>query len=584
MKTLKPSSQFTAYTWVLAAVWTITIALSLAWNIIKENEHMLEEAYGHAKLTYESDLKYRRWAARHGGVYVPVTEETPPNPYLSHIPERDIVTPSGRLLTLMNPAYMTRQVHEFMEKETSLRGHITSLNPIRPENAPDPWEKVALQAFERGETSVSSVETIKGQEYFRLMFPLPIEVPCLKCHAAQGYKLGDIRGGISVSLPMEGLKYFSKRHIVIILIGHLVMWTLALGGIFAGRRKLILTDRKRLKAAEEMKDLNADLSVLFRISAAISRTIDLDELLSVILITITKLNILNVERKGGIFIIEEGRMKLASHLGHPDAFLDLHKDMKLGDCLCGKAAETGEIIISKNCKDDIRHSIAYPEMTPHGHLILPLKSKGAVVGVLYLYLQADFEIEKEKLDLFVSIGNQIGVAIDNARLYKETKRSSLHDPLTGLANRRLMDIEFKRNLAMADRFGQLFSVILLDIDHFKKYNDTHGHTAGDQILVKVTGIISKETRGIDLNVRYGGEEFLILLPNTGSEEAAKLAERIRMAVESKTDVTISLGVSSSEQGENIKGDIIKRTDAALYKAKQKGRNRVEVIGRTSTEK
>jgi two-component system cell cycle sensor histidine kinase/response regulator CckA len=151
--------------------------------------------------SYKKDLVYRRWATIHGGVYVPITPETPTNPYLSHIPERDISTPSGKKLTLVNPAYMTRQVHELGEKDYGLGGHITSLKPIRPENAPDEWERKALQGFEQNQKDVSSLVTIGNETYFRLMYPMITESGCLKCHTSQGYKVGDIRGGISVSVP-----------------------------------------------------------------------------------------------------------------------------------------------------------------------------------------------------------------------------------------------------------------------------------------------------------------------------------------------------------------------------------------------
>ena len=104
----------------------------------------------HIALTnYERDVLYRRWAAAHGGVYVLVTPDNPPTPYLAQLPERDIVTPSGRRLTLINPAYMTRQVYELAQQGGIPRGHLTSLKPLRPQNAPDPWEKKALEAFER---------------------------------------------------------------------------------------------------------------------------------------------------------------------------------------------------------------------------------------------------------------------------------------------------------------------------------------------------------------------------------------------------------------------------------------------------
>ena len=151
--------------------------------------------------SFQKDTVYRYWATLQGGVYVPVSDDTPPNPYLAHMPERDISTPSGKKLTLVNPAYMTRQVHALGLQKYGLRGHITSLNPIRPENESDSWEKEALLSFEKGVQEVSALAPIDGETYFRYMRPFVTEKGCLKCHAAQGYKEGDIRGGISFSVP-----------------------------------------------------------------------------------------------------------------------------------------------------------------------------------------------------------------------------------------------------------------------------------------------------------------------------------------------------------------------------------------------
>ncbi len=339
----------------------------------------------------------------------------------------------------------------------------------------------------------------------------------------------------------------------------------------------IVEDLTRKHAEEDLRKRHSELSMLYDISSAISRTIDVNELLSVVLNTITGFEILNIDRKGGIFIIEDDRMNLVSHLGHSDDFLNLHKDMKVGSCLCGLAAKTGKIITSKNCDKDSRHIIRYPERTPHGHIIIPLKVFNKSIGVLYLYLPADIEIDENKVRLLLSIGNQIGIAINNAKLYKETRALSLHDPLTGLANRRLMDIITERSFARAKRFGAPFSVIMLDIDYFKKYNDTYGHPAGDKLLVELAKILKGEVREIDLVVRYGGEEFLILLPETKLSEAYEVAERIRKTVEAETGITISLGVSSYQQGMQKKEDLINKSDEALYLAKQKGKNRVEKV-------
>jgi diguanylate cyclase (GGDEF)-like protein len=154
---------------------------------------------------------------------------------------------------------------------------------------------------------------------------------------------------------------------------------------------------------------------------------------------------------------------------------------------------------------------------------------------------------------------------------------SLTDHLTGLANRRLMDVIFDRYLVEAGRYGRELSVLMADIDYFKKYNDTYGHQAGDRLLSGTAELMVKETREADLVARYGGEEFVIILPETGLKEARRAAERIRRAVESRGEVTISLGVSSCREGTVSKEELIGEADEALYRAKENGRNRVEIV-------
>ncbi len=249
------------YAWAVGAVWTVVVAASLIWNVFEVKHATLEVARIQARFAYEEDVFYRRWNALHVGVYVPVTEETQPNPYLSHIPDRDIRMPSGKLLTLMNPAYMTRQVHELAEKKLGIRGHITSLNPIRPENFPDPWETRALQAFESGQTEISSVEEMEGKEYMRLMRPLVTEKGCLECHAAQGYKEGDIRGGISISIPMASLQAIARTSMLTFGLGHALLWLMGLGGIALATERLKQRESARRQAAAALEKAKDELEI-----------------------------------------------------------------------------------------------------------------------------------------------------------------------------------------------------------------------------------------------------------------------------------------------------------------------------------
>jgi diguanylate cyclase (GGDEF)-like protein len=225
-----PPSRLNQLRWLLLGAWTLAVAASLTWNLVRQKQVTNELAHSEAVTLYEKDLLYRRWATNHGGVYVPITPGTPPNPYLK-IPERDISTPSGQLLTLINPAYMSRQVYELARQAGQPQGHLTSLKPLRPANRADPWEKQALQAFEHGQQEVSDIERLDGQPHLRLMRPFLIEAGCLKCHARQGYKLGDIRGGVSIAVPMLPFWEAAKPLKITLGVEHGFLWLLGLIGI-----------------------------------------------------------------------------------------------------------------------------------------------------------------------------------------------------------------------------------------------------------------------------------------------------------------------------------------------------------------
>jgi signal transduction histidine kinase len=245
-----PPSLVVRYILLLMLVWTVAITGSLMWNVFQVKETTLENARIQARIAYEKDVIYRSWNSEHGGVYVFASEDTPPNPYLSNISERDIELESGEVLTLMNPAYMTRKVHELSEERFGTKGHITSLNPLRPLNRPDPWEEKALKEFEKGVEEVNSVEVLDGEEYMRLMRPLVTEESCLKCHAHQGYQVGDVRGGISVAVPMAQLRGVGNAQMKVLLAAHFLLWIFGLGFLGLGGQGLLISDRKRRKAEE----------------------------------------------------------------------------------------------------------------------------------------------------------------------------------------------------------------------------------------------------------------------------------------------------------------------------------------------
>lgn len=405
----------------LVVFWSVLIVALAAWNYWQLYASTVELARSSAYESYKKDLVYRRWATLHGGVYVPVTPDMPPNPYLSDIPERDIRTPSGKELTLINPAYMTRQVHELGEKAYQLRGHITSLKPIRPGNIPDEWERKALQNFERGQEEVASLEPLDNEIFFRFMRPLIAEEGCLHCHAAQGYIKGDIRGGISASIPWAPFRKALQSQLFIIIPGYCLIWTIGFLGMSHGRKWIRnhLSDRKRIE-------------------------------------------------------------------------------------------------------EDLRES---------------------------------------------------------ERRYRKL---STIDGLTQLYNSRHFYDQLKIEMDRSNRYEQPLTILLLDIDNFKTFNDTYGHVEGDQVLRRLGQVIKKCLRETDFAFRYGGEEFTILLPMATSADGAATAERVRQEFK-KEDfspvpgqgirMTLSIGLAQYKAQEAMK-DFVHRVDELMYRAKKSGKDMV----------
>ena len=251
--------KFTTYAWFIALAWSVLLGMLLAIGIGQVRRQTFEQAKSEARGAYNKDIAYRKWAAIHGGVYAPITEITRPSPYLKNIPERDISTPSGRRLTLLNPSYMTRQVHEMTAEIYGPRGHITSLKPIRPENRADAWETAALQSFERGETEYVEEAAIDGRPFLRLMNSMITEKGCLKCHDAQGYKEGDIRGGISISIPLAPYLAMTRANVIYLISSYGFVWALGLLALGFGAQRL----RHRMGERDQAKRSLLESELIF---------------------------------------------------------------------------------------------------------------------------------------------------------------------------------------------------------------------------------------------------------------------------------------------------------------------------------
>jgi len=396
------------------------ILLSVFWGFSYRSNALIKvQLLKQGQAFFEEVVITREWAAKHGGVYVKIDPETVVNPYLLTIPGLKVVIKDedGVAYTLKNPALMTRELSEIAAKHGIFKFRITSLDPFNPGNRPDLFEQSALTSFNAGKKEYFSFEQENEEVSFRYMAPLVTTQPCLKCHAQQGYKEGDIRGGISVSIPATTiLKQINVNRVAIILI--------ALG----------------------------------------------------------------------------------------------------------------------------------------------------IVGLLYAIMRYVARI-------FIGDLNQAE---------QQLQEMASHDYLTHLLNRRAGYQRIAGEMARAVRTQKPLAFILIDIDYFKRLNDSHGHTAGDMVLHQLACTLLEALRDYDVACRYGGEEFLVVAPETSVEQGFKLAERLRTTIAAThfnietqhISVTVSVGVSQMEEHDSIE-DGISRADKALYQAKNSGRNRVCAVGESA---
>jgi uncharacterized protein DUF3365 len=232
------------------------VAGSLAWNLVQHADEAKDLASQTARALLEKDLFYRQWSILQGGVYVPKSRQAGTDSP-SHDEGRDLVTPSGETLTLLNPAIVSRQIFSLQDQQMNIRGHLTSLKPFRPENGPDAWERRALEEFETGRQEASAVETREGEQYFRLMQPLVTVQACLRCHEEQGRKPGQIRGGISVTVPMR--QFISQGGDLRLGVAHAGLWLIGMTGLVFGAKDLRRHVRALQKAETERERLIVEL-------------------------------------------------------------------------------------------------------------------------------------------------------------------------------------------------------------------------------------------------------------------------------------------------------------------------------------
>ncbi|WP_321401883.1 DUF3365 domain-containing protein [Maridesulfovibrio sp.] len=236
---------------ILAVIWSATIYYFYSSIIQTEKDNIYKTAQKEAEVAFEKDLTYRRWVAGLGGLYAEISPKLPPNEYLN-VPFRDLTTVEGKKLTMINPAYMMRMVYGLMNKEAGLHGHITSLTPIRPENAPAAWEAEALKSFRTNPVDYYQISTENGKPILHFMRPMKTQKICLKCHASQGYKEGDLRGGISVTVPMAKYQQAMLTFIDETTTSFTIIWFTGILFIVVGFYFLAKYERDRSRTEQEL--------------------------------------------------------------------------------------------------------------------------------------------------------------------------------------------------------------------------------------------------------------------------------------------------------------------------------------------
>ena len=225
------------------------------------------------------------------------------------------------------------------------------------------------------------------------------------------------------------------------------------------------------------------------------------------------------------------------------------------------------------------------EPLPAVSYCLPLQVKGETLGVLHLQSKYDENLDETKRQLAYAVVEQAGMALSNLKLREALREQSIRDPITGLYNRRYMEEALKQQLSRVTRLMQLLGIIMIDIDHFKLFNDTHGHAAGDALLRELGQFLQHNIRGEDIACRYGGEEFILIMPDASLEVAKKRAEYLRQEArqlqlqdtgQSYDRITLSIGVAIYPQHGRSIETVLRAADQALYRAKREGRDRVVV--------
>ncbi|MDZ7262932.1 MAG: sensor domain-containing diguanylate cyclase [candidate division KSB1 bacterium] len=334
---------------------------------------------------------------------------------------------------------------------------------------------------------------------------------------------------------------------------------------------------------QSLNDRLLELYSLYQVSLTLSKTFDLDEILKLIKKLFQKT--FHVDHFG-LFLLDDllATLHLKATFGRPD-FAAMPTSFHFDEDIFGKALKLEEIIYLPDLQQNDAYQLYQGEPKAGAFVAIPLLlGKNRPLGVLTLHRRKVDSFSKNEIHLFKKISFEIAKVLDKTLLFQHTKELSITDDLTGLYNRRYFNQRFDREVQRAKRYNRPLTVMMVDIDYFKYYNDLNGHLLGDEVLKKVATVLESNLRKADIVARYGGEEFVILLPEIDKIHADQVAEKLRRTVEVKTfpkeqyqpnkNLTISLGLATLPTDSTNAKELLEFADQALYQAKAEGRNRV----------
>lgn len=352
--------------------------------------------------------------------------------------------------------------------------------------------------------------------------------------------------------------------------------------------KELLTENRILR--QRLSITKKELDFFEEVSKTLTSAVELNEVLGTIMRKAKTL--INAEAWSILLLDEEtGELIFEKKAGKKDSRKKLRKErLKVGEGIAGWVAREQIPVVVPDVSKDPRFNDRIDKETDFrtkSIMCVPIMNKGTILGVLEVVNKTTSDhFTKEDLDLVLRIVAHAAIAIERSALYQKMKEMSLTDDLTKLFNTRYLNRSLDLEISRATRHHTSLSLIFMDIDHFKLINDNYGHLVGSKLLVEIGQLLLKCLRTVDIVARYGGDEFVMVLPQTAPRNASQIAERIRKSIEQniflKRDgysfkMTASFGVASYPESANTKEELLKLADDAMYRVKNQTRNGVYAI-------